>query len=101
MSSIPVESVNYHLWQPCNMHCAFCFGRFQDVRAQVLPKGHLGRTESLTVVSMLAHAGFQKITFAGGEPFLCPWLPELIARAKSQGMTTSVVTNGSLLSEEM
>jgi radical S-adenosyl methionine domain-containing protein 2 len=98
---VPVETVNFHVWQPCNMHCRFCFARFRDVRAEVLPDGHLPESQALRLVSMLAEAGFQKITFSGGEPFLCPWLMELIAAAKQAGMTTSVVTNGSLVTDEL
>ncbi|WP_282071372.1 hypothetical protein [Polaribacter atrinae] len=43
----------------------------------------------------IAAAGFEKITFAGGEPMLCPWLPKLIKTAKELGLTTMIVTNGS------
>jgi len=96
-----VESVNFHLWQPCNMRCAFCFGRFDDVRSHVLPRGHLPRAQAIEVVARLGTAGFQKINFAGGEPFLCPWLGDLIEVARQAGMTTSVVTNGTLLSEHL
>ena len=79
------------------MRCGFCFARFQDVRAHVLPKGHLPREEALAVVRALAAAGFQKITFAGGEPTLCPWLPELVREAKGSDLLTMVVSNGSRL----
>ena len=97
--SQPIPSVNFHLWQPCNMRCKFCFAPFLDVKQQLLPKGHLPMMESVKVVRQLAKAGFQKINFAGGEPTLCPWLPELIEIAKAAGMTTSIVTNGSQLTE--
>ncbi|MGW1752074.1 viperin family antiviral radical SAM protein [Streptomyces sp. NPDC002092] len=95
----PIESVNFHLWQPCNMHCGFCFARFKDVRREVLPAGHLPARDALRVVKMLADFGFKKITFAGGEPFLCPWLDDLIEMAAECGMVTSVVTNGSLVED--
>lgn len=98
---VPVETVNFHLWQPCNMHCMFCFATFQDVRRAVLPRGHLPKHEAELVVVKLAEAGFQKITFAGGEPLLCPWITELVSLAKSYGLTTALVTNGSLLSEAL
>ena len=68
-------SVNFHLWEPCNMRCRFCFATFQDVRQSVLPKGHLPREDALRVTEALAEH-FEKITFAGGEPLLCPWLPD-------------------------
>ena len=96
----PIPSVNYHLWKPCNMRCRFCFATFQDIPTEVLPKGHLGRDGSLSVVESLAGAGFRKINFAGGEPTLCPWLPDMIKLAKGLGLVTSVVTNGSRITGE-
>ena len=95
-----IPSVNYHLWRPCNMRCGFCFATFQDIDSDTLPRGHLGREGSIAVVESLAQAGFQKINFAGGEPTLCPWLHDLILRAKELGLTTSVVTNGSRVTPE-
>ena len=95
-----VPSVNYHLWRPCNMRCGFCFATFQDIDQHVLPKGHLGREDCISVVESLAGAGFKKINFAGGEPMLCPWMPELIRKAKLLGLTTSIVTNGSRITAE-
>lgn len=93
-NSLLIPSVNFHLWEPCNFRCKFCFATFQDVKRSILPKGHLPKEEALSVVKMLADAGFEKITFAGGEPTLCPWIADLIALAKSSGMTTNLVTNG-------
>ena len=95
-----IPTVNYHLWKPCNMRCGFCFATFEDIEADILPKGHLGRENSLAVVESLAQAGFQKINFAGGEPTLCPWLPDLVTLAGELGLTTSVVTNGSRVTWE-
>lgn len=96
-----VPSVNFHLWEPCNMQCRFCFATFQDVKREMnLPKGYLPEENCLLVVDRLAKAGFEKINFAGGEPTLCPWLPNLIRQAKQRGMVTSVVTNGSRITDQ-
>ena len=97
---IDIPTVNYHLWKPCNMRCGFCFATFEDIAPHILPKGHLGRENCLSVVESLAKAGFQKINFAGGEPTLCPWLPDLIRLTRALGLTTSVVTNGSRITRE-
>lgn len=95
-----IPSINFHLWEPCNMRCKFCFATFQDVKQTILPKGHLPEQDALKVVEQIALTGFEKITFAGGEPLLCKWLPKLIKKAKQLGMTTMLVTNGSKLSEK-
>jgi radical S-adenosyl methionine domain-containing protein 2 len=98
-NSTLIPSINFHLWEPCNMRCKFCFATFQDVKHSILPKGHLPKEQCIEVVKAIAQAGFEKINFAGGEPTLCPWLPELIQMAKKLGMTTSIVTNGSKLTD--
>lgn len=97
---LQIPSVNYHLWEPCNMSCHFCFATFQDVKNTVLPKGHLSKEKSLEVVRVLAQLGFSKITFAGGEPLLCPWIAELVILAKELGLTTMIVTNGGMMDEK-
>ncbi len=76
------------------MRCKFCFATFQDVKSSILPKGHLCKEDAIHVVKKIAEFGFEKITFAGGEPTLCPWLAELVQAAKLYGMTTMIVTNG-------
>tara|TARA_R110000868_G_scaffold32909_3_gene119745 strand:+ start:219 stop:1106 length:888 start_codon:yes stop_codon:yes gene_type:complete len=94
-----IPSVNFHLWQPCNMQCKFCFAGFLDVKSTILPKGHLPKEDALRVVRSIGYAGFEKITFAGGEPTLCPWLIDLVSLAKELGMTTMLVTNGSKIND--
>ena len=81
------------------MRCKFCFATFQDVKHSILPNGHLPKEQAIEVVQQLAEIGFEKISFAGGEPTLCPWLPDLIANAKDAGLTTMIVTNGSKLTD--
>lgn len=95
-----ITAVNYHLWEPCNMRCKFCFATFKDVKQAILPKGHLPEEDAIRVVEELARLGFKKITFAGGEGTLCNWLSRLIQTAKSYGLTTMIVTNGTGLSDD-
>ncbi|MCL5129348.1 viperin family antiviral radical SAM protein [Algibacter sp. L4_22] len=97
---IAIPSINFHLWKACNMRCKFCFATFDDVVKDHAPKGHLPEADALKVVENIAAAGFKKITFAGGEPILCKWLPNLIKKAKQLGMTTMIVTNGSELDND-
>ena len=83
------------------MRCRFCFATFQDVKRDIdLPKGHLPKEKCILIVDQLAKAGFEKINFAGGEPTLCRWLPNLIRQAKNHGMVTSIVTNGSRITDQ-
>lgn len=88
-------SVNFHLTKACNMRCKFCFATFND-----LHNVHHDLPRSEKVIRELASAGFRKITFAGGEPTLVKELPYLARLAKSLGMTTTIVTNGTKLAEQ-
>lgn len=81
-------SVNFHLWKPCNYHCRFCFATFRDVQ------GHLTLTDAMRLLSLLQHAGTEKINFAGGEPTLHPHLGELLVESRRLGLVTSIVSNG-------
>ena len=85
-------SVNFHLTKYCNMRCKFCYATFED----------LGRVKhdlerSRKIITLLAEAGFEKLTFAGGEPTLVKELPELAKLAKGLGLVTTIVTNGANL----
>lgn len=94
MAKLP-PAINWHFWPWCNYGCKFCFARFEDIpRADRLPK-----EIALTVPEMLAEAGADKITFAGGEPTLCPYLGDLLAASKDVGLTTCIVSNASGLTE--
>ena len=95
----PVATVNYHVLQPCNMKCGYCFAIFKDTPAALASRG-LGREDALDLVRLLCGAGFRKINFAGGEPTLRAWISDAIRLAKSRGLTTSIVTNGSRVSPE-
>ena len=95
--STNVPTVNYHLWESCNMKCGFCFATFLDLPQK--SANNLPQNDSLHLITLIAQAGFRKINFAGGEPTLCRWLLELIRHAKALGLTTSVVSNGSRITE--
>lgn len=86
-----LESVNFHLYKPCNENCTFCFATFHDV------EGQISFDEVRRVIDALRAAGVQKINFAGGEPTLYGHIGPAIDHAKSLGFTTSVVTNGARL----
>ncbi len=86
-----LESVNFHLYKPCNDRCAFCFATFRDV------DGQISFAEVRRVIDALRAAGVDKINFAGGEPTLYREIGPAIQHSKALGFTTSIVTNGAKL----
>jgi radical S-adenosyl methionine domain-containing protein 2 len=95
-----IPAINFHIWKYCNFKCKFCFATYEDQSKLYKEKSHLSKEEMLSIIDEIAKKGITKITFAGGEPMLCKWLPELIKHAKKVGLTTMIVTNGYLLNQE-
>ena len=87
-----IATVNFHLLEPCNMSCLHCF--VPNLSTERLPLD-----KSSEIVRLLSQAGFAKINFAGGEPMLYSGLDSLIRIAKENGMTTSIVTNGTRITD--
>ena len=79
------------------MKCKFCYATFDDMRII----NQISMEDSFLILDKLKDAGLQKITFAGGEPLLYRWIYEVIAYSKQIGLTVSIITNGSLLTEEL
>jgi len=93
MQNNKILSISYHIVEICNMRCSFCFAKFNCINK------HLSMKDTFFLIEELAKAGTEKISFAGGEPTLYEWLPEVITHAKKCGLTTMLITNGSGLSE--
>lgn len=95
---LPV-AVNYHLNKNCNFRCKGCYAVFNDspnARGVMLPRDRMfALVDAIAAAPLQNGSKARKLTFAGGEPTLCPWLPELVSHAKSQGLVTMIVTNGS------
>lgn len=88
-----VKSVNWHFTSRCNYRCTFC--------CQCNLEGDLTSLEDARIVLQdLQRLGIDKINFVGGEPFCHPLIVDLIVLSKELGFTTSVTTNGSLVTEE-
>ncbi len=96
----PIRSVNYHIWRSCNMKCAYCFATYDSVLDSSFIAG-LNATASKRLLWLLREGGFEKVTFAGGEPTLCPWLDEIVYYAHSLGFITCLVTNAYRLTAEL
>ena len=90
---------NFHLTNSCNYRCTYCFGKFPD-------KEELTLNQACSIIDNIARYftknGIQdgRINLAGGEPLLCQYLDDLIDYINAYGIKVSIITNGSLLTEE-
>jgi radical S-adenosyl methionine domain-containing protein 2 len=92
----PPIAVNWHLEAYCNYACSFCYAPLTEQR--LMPR--LSELEGVSMIEDLSSSGVEKINFVGGEPMLHPHLEAWIVIAKSCGLTTSIVSNGTRMTEE-
>ena len=76
----------------CNLTCLHCYSSSGPHRAEALDVDLLA--DALTAAR---REGYGVLGVSGGEPMLYRPLPELLDHARSQGMTTTVTSNGMLL----
>jgi radical SAM protein with 4Fe4S-binding SPASM domain len=87
--------INWLLTARCNLNCCHCYAaRLQSDR-------ELETGQALNLVREAAAAGVKHIGFTGGEVLLRPDIMELMESVYELGMSTSVVTNGSILNDEV
>lgn len=110
VAKLPFLTVNWHVLEPCNFRCRYCFARWEGAQKAALLDpasrqrlfGEIGRLAGVTV--SLPHGdvaiGRVRLNFAGGEPFLLPEFGTMIAEAAAAGLGPSFISNGSKISND-
>ena len=106
--------INWHLTEACNYKCRYCYAKWQDNEKELIHDWkrtgklldeltsffHPENTSNLLRQS-LTWSGI-RLNLAGGEPLLYPKsVLRVFAQARSAGMNTSIITNGSRLTSEL
>ena len=81
----------------CNIACTHCFN---NSGPNVRTFGYLSFETVREEIECAARAGVKEIFFTGGEPFLHPDLPEMLAFSLKHAPTT-VLTNGMLINDRI
>lgn len=81
----------------CNQNCFFCFTEWLKANPKTIPGDLLKK-----IFNDMAKAGVKTCEVQGsGEPFLNPALPDAIVIGNKAGMNICIVSNGTLLNEEI
>jgi radical S-adenosyl methionine domain-containing protein 2 len=99
MTTQKFKSVSWAILEPCNMACKFCFATFNDIKANENLNA-MSYLDGCKLLDEIQAFGITKITFYGGEPTLVKHLGLWIDYAKNIGLTTMLVTNGTLITEQ-
>jgi MoaA/NifB/PqqE/SkfB family radical SAM enzyme len=81
---------NYH----CNLTCTYCLTE----SGPRVERRELGEQRMLALAREAAGLGFNALGVTGGEPFLLPYLPELLARLAAV-LPVVCLTNGTVVTE--
>lgn len=95
--SEPPRRLELHLSYACGQRCAFCSESRRMARWRKAP---LWGEEVADVLLSRRRAGFEHVTFTGGEPTAHPLLPAALAAARRLGYKTYLTTNGGRFAEE-
>jgi MoaA/NifB/PqqE/SkfB family radical SAM enzyme len=79
----------------CNLRCAHCYAEAGPEHSSFLSLADLGR-----FLPEASRVGYSYVGVSGGEPLLWGELDPFLDLAASAGMSTSVVTNGTLLTKQ-
>lgn len=86
--------VNLHILEACNYRCKHCFAHFDSQRLLSVP-------EWKRIISNCVESGLaSEFNIAGGEPLLYKGLSEIISYINLLGIPCSIITNGSLLTDQ-
>ncbi|MFC1632365.1 radical SAM protein [Candidatus Omnitrophota bacterium] len=86
--------VTWPITNRCNFQCQYC-GRWQGEAEEVSTE------EALAIIDQLSNLGCLRISFSGGEPLLREDFGTLIAYCKKKSITTTVISNGSLIPQKI
>jgi len=88
------KRAHIHLSRFCNLNCIHCYSESGPNSMQA--------NKTLDVLRFLDHVseqGYTTASFSGGEPLLYKDLTIVLGHAKSLGLTTNIVTNGTIASQ--
>lgn len=94
------DSIIFEVTQTCNNDCLFCYNVWKC--RDDYPKGELSTTETKRLIAKtIKETRCKQFTFTGGEPFLRKDLSELVSFTKELGVSVTIISNGTLITEKI
>jgi len=81
----------------CNLRCKHCYNASSDPGSRA---SDFSLDNVKHIIEKLNQAAVFKVILTGGEPFLNPYIFEIIDYIRARGMTVRINTNGTLVNEE-
>jgi len=85
----------------CNLNCIYCYKSSDRQRNLAMGAKELTNNEILELLKELKTNSFEYIAFTGGEPLLRKNIFRFAQLARNLGMQTALLTNGTLITQDM
>lgn len=89
--------VSWDITSECNLRCKHCYNGEKYFRQK---RKNINYDEAINILKKLKNSSYSHIHFLGGEPLIVSFLPDLVKEATKLGFTTSINTNGTLLTKK-
>ncbi|HNQ67019.1 MAG TPA: radical SAM protein [Bacteroidales bacterium] len=94
---ISIPHIALEVNNSCNQNCIFCYNHIPHQKIENKSNFQLLKK---VLKQAYSHAEINSITFTGGEPLLEDRIPEMVLYAKMKNSLTTIISNGTLFSEQ-
>lgn len=95
-----IKRVVVEVTEDCNNACIHCYNYWRQKRTPVASEGELSRADILDLIRKVRRdAPLSQVALSGGEPMLREDLPDIVGDLADEGLSSVVITNGTLVSE--
>ena len=98
-AGIPLSGT-FELTARCNLDCKMCYIH-KKANDSLVKKSEMSAAEWINIARTAQKAGMFLLLVTGGEPFLRPDFFEMYDEFKSLGLSVSINTNGTLITEKV
>jgi radical SAM protein with 4Fe4S-binding SPASM domain len=95
----PLRVVFIELTKSCNLRCKHCYVPDCNNNVVLTEKIQIGFSSLCDLISQIDDLGVMEIQFTGGEPFVLPYMLDVIKETNNRLIPCSIFTNGTLLNE--
>lgn len=97
----PLRVVFVELTKKCNLRCEHCYVPDRNVSEVKTDISSLTFDDIRDLISQIDELGVMELQLTGGEPFILPYIIDIIKEAQSNLIPCSVFTNGTLITEKI
>lgn len=96
----PLRVVFIELTKRCNLRCEHCYVIDYDKSTEHTNISQMGFNDVCNLIAQTDELGVMELQLTGGEPFILPYILDIIREVQSRLIPCSIFSNGTLMSEE-